>query len=137
LFAPLSPLTHLHLLLRHRSKTRSNLQLAFVSKADWLEKLISTVTSEPLYLPNEKELQIASLTAYHQSLKGAIDQVANSRVNLNKARIERDNILHHDVESLCHIGRAVKKYLRGIYGTNCEHYTQLNSIHFSKPRKAK
>lgn len=116
-------------------KPRSKQQLAYVSKADWLAKLISTIASEPLYAPNEENLQMSSVSAYHQSLTDSIKRVSEKQVALNNARIEKDHILYHDENSLCNVGRAVKKYVRGIYGPQSEHYTQLSKIRFVKKGK--
>lgn len=61
------------------SKPRSKQQLAYVSKADWLAKLISAIATEPQYAPNEENLQISSVSAYHQSLTDSIKRVSESK----------------------------------------------------------
>lgn len=117
------------------SKPCSKQQLAYVSKADWLAKLISAIATEPQYAPNEENLQVSSVSAYHQSLTDSIKRVSEKQVALNNARIEKNQILYYDENSLCNVGRAVKKYVRGIYGPQSEHYTQLSKIRFIKKRK--
>ena len=41
--------------------SRSTLQLAFASKADWFARLVNTVATEPLYLTNEPHLHVGAL----------------------------------------------------------------------------
>ncbi len=109
---------------------RSHLQLAYVSKADWFEKLVQTVAMEPLYLPNEATLSIEALNKKVEELHRLNQRVTETRVPWSNARVQRDVLIFGKGESLVMIARAVKKYLRGIFGYNSPQYAQVKGIKF-------
>jgi hypothetical protein len=109
---------------------RSHLQLAYVSKADWFEKLVQTVAMEPLYLPNEATLTIAALNKRVEELHRLNQRVTEARVPWSNARMQRDELIRGKGESVVMIARAVKKYLRGIFGYKSPQYQQVKGIKF-------
>jgi hypothetical protein len=113
--------------------TRSNQQHAYVSKADAFANLIQAVASEPLYQPNEPQLGVSALTAVLHQLTEANQQVSLARVSWSNARIVRNEAMYHSSQSLLTLLRAVKKYVRSLFGLNSEQYAQVKVLRFTKP----
>ena len=109
------------------------LQLAYVSKVDAFKKLIQAASTEPLYQPNEVELSVATLSALAAALEQLNARVSAARVVWSNALINRNNILYKQAQSMKATGRAVKRYVRAIFGHDSEQYAQLKALAFVKP----
>ncbi len=103
-------------------------QLAYASKADWFEKLVQTVAMEPHYQANESALTIEALTKKVEQLHSLNQRVIAARVPWSNARVQRNELTRGKGESIVVIARAVKKYLRGIFGYNSAQYAQVKAI---------
>jgi hypothetical protein len=112
---------------------RSGLQLAFVSKADAFAKLVNAVNSEPLYLTNEPAFSVSSLNDKVNELTALNRKVSEARVTWSNARIDRNNTMYSETLSMFETGRAVKKYVRAIYGPQSQQYAQIKNLSFTKP----
>lgn len=112
-------------------KTQANLQLAFVSKADSFSKLVKAVSTEPLYVLNEPELSPEGLTTVVNELDQLNQQVDEARKVWRNALIARNELLY-SASSLCSTARAVKKYVRAIYGPGSAQYAQVKALQFAK-----
>jgi hypothetical protein len=115
---------------------RSRLQLAYVSKADAFSKLVKAVTSEPLYQPREKTFNQTGLDEKVVELNQLNRQVADARGKWSKVLIERNRRMYKEDESLTQSARAVKKYVRALYGHDSEEYAQVKALNFTKPPKS-
>lgn len=114
--------------------TRSNQQHAYVSKADAFANLIEAVATEPLYQPNEPQLAVSALTAVLHQLVEANQQVSAARVPWSNARIARNEAMYFSSQSLVTLLRAVKKYVRSLFGLHSEQYAQVKVLSFTKPK---
>ncbi|MEO7990165.1 MAG: hypothetical protein ABI663_11520 [Chryseolinea sp.] len=110
---------------------RSQLQLAYVSKADTFSKLVKAVSSEPLYQPNEKNFGPIGLEEKIEELNQANREAADARALWSKAIIERNTVMYTKEVSLIKTAYAVKKYVRAIFGPNSEQYTLLKTLVFT------
>lgn len=117
------------------AKRSRKLQLAYVSKIDGFAKLVDAVANEPLYQPNEPALGIARLTDVLSTLRTFNEQVSIARVAWSNARIDRNDTMYHQSQSMYNTGRAVKKYVRAIFGHDSEQFAQLKNLQFTKPTK--
>lgn len=115
---------------------RFRLQLAYVSKADAFSKLVKAVMSEPLYQPREKTFNPTGLEAKVTELNQLNRQVADARGRWSKVLIERNRAMYKDDGSLTESARAVKKYVRALYGHDSEEYAQVKVLDFTKPTKS-
>lgn len=115
--------------------SRSTLQLAYVSRADSFTKLVEAVSTEPLYQSNEKHLSIAGLTETLNVLHQLNQRVSAARVVWSNARIGRNQIMYLLPQSLWQTIRAVRKYVRAIFGHDSEQYAQIKNLGFTKPGK--
>jgi hypothetical protein len=109
------------------------LQLAYVSKVDAFKKLIQAASTEPLYQPNEVELSVATLSALAAALEQLNGRVSAARVVWSNALINRNNVLYKQAQSMKATGRAVKRYVRAVFGHDSEQYAQLKALTFVKP----
>lgn len=114
--------------------TRSTMQLAYASKADWFAKLVNAVSAEPLYQTNEPHLSVAGLNDKLNQLNALNQRVSAARVVWSSSRIGRNDVLYRQPQSMCNTGRAVKKYVRAVFGHDSEQYAQVKVLRFTKPR---
>lgn len=113
----------------------AHLQLAYVSRADAFSKLVKTVETEPLYQPNENWFRLSGLTEKVEELNGLNRHVAEARGRWSKMLIARNDIMYRQEASLTKTGRAVKKYLRAIFGHNSAEYALVKPLDFNQPPK--
>lgn len=94
--------------------------------------LIDMVNSIPSYTPNETELTIPSLTAFHANLQTENNNVLHAEVAYSNARIARDTVLYDEATGLVNTASDVKKYVKAIYGATSPQYKQISGIKFTK-----
>jgi hypothetical protein len=112
---------------------RGKLQLAYVSKADSFSKLVKAVISEPLYQPREKQFTQAGLEEKVTELSQLNRHVADARRKWSEALIDRNKVLYKDEGSMTESARAVKKYVRGLFGHDSAEYALVKVLEFKKP----
>jgi hypothetical protein len=114
--------------------THSTSQQSYDSLIENYSKLIVTVSKEPLYKPNEVELQVATLNVKLSDMKTKNTNVANTYTPYSNARITRDELLYDKDNGLVAIALDVKKYVKSIFGATSPEYKQVNGLEF-KARK--
>ncbi len=114
---------------------RSGARWSYVSRADSFSKLVQAVLTEPLYAANEVELSVGGLTEKERELNDLIEAANAAHQSWSQSRIDRNYKLYQKSNSLYHTARAVKKYVRALYGLNSGEYAQFKGIEFTKPKK--
>lgn len=109
---------------------RSNSQQSFDKRIDHFLALIELVKQVTGYEPNEAELTIAGLTAYHAELVMRNNSVIQANAQLSKARKERDKILYNDTNGLLQRAKLVKLYVKSLYGSSSKEYKDIAAIKF-------
>lgn len=107
---------------------RSQMQLAFVNKADWFEQLVQSASTHPGYQPNESELSIEGLNSKVKELHAFNQHVVDAQVKWSNARMLRDKLVLGNEGSMMMTSRAVKDYLGAIFGFNSQEYEQVKGI---------
>jgi hypothetical protein len=107
---------------------RSQMQLAYVNKADWFEQLVQTASTQPGYQPNEPELSIEGLNSKVKELHACNQRVVDARVAWSNARVKREKLILDKEQSMMMTARAVKDYLGAIFGFNSLEYGQVKGI---------
>jgi len=115
-------------------KSSSTSRQSFTQQAENFGLLVQLLATFPDYTPNEEDLQLNNLIAYHTSLKDATQVVDQTESELNTKMIERDKILYAEKTGLYTIAQNVKKYVKGLYGATSPEYTTVSAIEF-KTRK--
>lgn len=116
------------------TKSISTSQMSYDSRTENLDKLIQLLGTIPSYLPNEVELQIQSLTSFHQALTAHNLNVQNALVNLENARIQRDKILYDEINGLVNLAGVAKKYIKSLFGATSIEYKQVSKLSFQKKK---
>lgn len=112
---------------------KSILQLAFTSKADAFSKLIEALKINPLYQPNEPEYKIPGLEAKLVELMQKNEVVAVTRKEWRMKLIERNKVLYTNEDSMVAVARAVKKYVRGLFGHDSSEYALVKELSIENP----
>jgi hypothetical protein len=94
------------------------------------ERLVSKASAEPLYKPNEKDLQAASLTALVSSARDHNKAVKLAFAAMSEANIALDKMLHGK-NSIHEQSLAVKNYVRVIYGYDSAQHDLVRQIKFT------
>ena len=116
------------------STSNSVSQRSYTQTAEHFDGMIEMALNEPLYNPNEPDLQIASAQAKSAAMKAANTGVINSLTPLNNARITRDTALYDDTTGICELARIVKLYVKSVFGASSPQYKQISGLRFTKPR---
>jgi len=115
-------------------KSISASQMSFDNRIENFGKLITLLTNEPLYAPNENDLKLAQLNTLLTSLKTTNTAVITATTPASNARISRNKILYLAVTGLYDIQAEVKKYVKSVFGARSPEYKQISGIKFTKPR---
>jgi hypothetical protein len=115
--------------------SRSSSQLDFDSKVSNFEGLVKVVSLEPLYQPNETDLQVISLQAKVAYLRSLNTDVINKQVALSNTRALRNKLLYES-SGVHGLAKAVKRYVKGVFGFQSVAYNQIRSLKFSNKKIA-
>ena len=116
------------------SNSISTSQQSYDRLIDSFGKLIDLVNSETSYNPNESGLKVADLTTTLADLQASNTAVINKYTDYSNARIERNNIIYTNVDSLVETSLDVKKYIKSVFGATSPQYKQISGLKFTKPR---
>ena len=93
-------------------------------------KLVEILATEPSYHPNEHDLKVSSLRDMLDSMRAANSLVSVITVDINNARIARNETLYTKDNCLYKVAGEVKKYLKSIFGTKNPNYKQVSKLQF-------
>jgi len=111
-------------------RTSSTSQQSFDKMVDHLTQLVSTVSAEPEYDPNERELSVPTLNAVIADLRAKNSAVIATTATVSNARIARDRALYADVSGLIDTAHGVKQYVKSLFGSNSLEYKQVSKLKF-------
>lgn len=109
-------------------------QMSFDSRIENFGKLITLLTSEPLYVPNETDVKLVTLNTLLATLKATNTAVINTTTPASNARISRNKTLYLPVTGLYDIQLEVKKYVKSVFGARSPEFKQISGIKFTKTR---
>jgi hypothetical protein len=113
-------------------KSISVSQQSYDSLIENFDKLITLVSSEPTYTPNETDLQISTLQTLLGNLKATNTAVVNAYTNYSNSRITRNSILYAATSGLVDIAGDVKKYVKSVFGATSPQFKQVSKLEFKK-----
>ena len=111
-------------------KTISTSQQSYDSLIDHFTKLIEAVSQDANYMPNEVELQTATLQTKLDGLKTSNTDIVNSYTVWSNARISRNTILYNPVTGLVQTAFEVKKYVKSVFGASSPQFKQVSGLEF-------
>jgi hypothetical protein len=113
----------------------STSQMSYDSRIANLSTYTSQLASHPEYVPNETDIQIASLQTYHERLD-ALSGLVNSAGNaLITARKDRNNILYFNDANIIQLIREIKSYLKSLGQAGEPYYKALVKLQFKDIKK--
>ena len=107
----------------------------YASLAYHFEKLLKTISSEPLYQPLEPELQVVGLQNTLTVLRNVNSEVAHANGALKKAFRDRNALLYTDPGSMYRTAMALKQRVKAAFGYNSEVAYDASHIRLTKPLK--
>lgn len=107
-------------------------QMSYDSRIDNFNKLITSLTSETLYAPNENDLKLTALNTLLTTFKTTNTAVVNSTTTYSNSLISRNTILYSDNTGLVDIAMEVKKYIKSVFGGTSSQYKQISKLQFKK-----
>ena len=111
-------------------KTISSAQLSYSSLIEHIATIITVLSAEPTYLPNEVDLKVVTLNTLLTNLKNTNTGVINAYTTVSNSRIARNQSLYNPTNGLCETANEVKKYVKSVYGATSPQYKQLSAIQF-------
>ena len=93
-------------------------------------KLITLLDLEPLYIPNEIDLQVVTMKAKIVSMKATNSIVISVTPPYEKAMANRDKEMYKIDTGLVDITKIIKAYCLSVLGSDSDLYKKLNGIHF-------
>lgn len=112
------------------AKTISTSQQSYSSLIEHMATMITILSTEPTYIPNETELKVVTLNTLLTNLKNTNTGVINAYTTVSNSRIARDQSLYNTTNGLCEIAQEVKKYVKSVYGATSPQYKQISGIPF-------
>lgn len=111
-------------------KTRSAARLSYDLKIEHFAKLVSLIQNEPLYQPNEVELQVGALQDFLQQLRTANTNKTYADAALEAARRERSRVFYHPENGLVPRALQAKAYAKAVLGATSEDFKHIRRINF-------
>lgn len=115
-------------------KTISSAQQSYSNLIEHVATIITILSTEPTYLPNETDLKVVTLNALLTNLKNTNTAVINAYTTVSNTRVARDLSLYNTTNGLCATAKEVKMYVKSVYGATSLQYKQISGIEF-KSRK--
>ena len=114
--------------------TISTSQQSYDQLIQHLSGLKSVLETEPSYVPNETDLQVATIEAKITELTDKNTAVATAYANISNSRISRNEVLYTNSTALVETANEVKKYIKSVFGATSPQFAQVKGIEFTKPR---
>ena len=108
----------------------STSQMSYDNRIANLDTYINQLSSHPQYLPNETEIQVATLQAYHQELATASSQVNAAGNALLTARKNRNEVLYTNENNVIKLMQEVKAYLKSLGDAGTPYYKAFVKLKF-------
>lgn len=114
--------------------TISTSQMSYDNRIANLDAIISQLASHPEYQPNETEIQIPALQAYHTQLT-TLSSTVNAAGNVLITAIkDRNQILYFDENNIIQLIKDIKNYLKSLGNTGKPYYKALVKLKFANKK---
>lgn len=109
--------------------------LDYNSTVGHFEKLIETIAAEPNYQPLEADLQVAALRERLFSLRDANSKVIQVAEMFRKVRNQRDELLYAQTNSVYHVAKLAKQYVKSVYGFKNDNHRTVSKLPFTHKKQ--
>lgn len=111
-------------------KSISSSNRSYAGILESLDLFIEQLKSNPAYLPNEAEYQIATLVAWLASLNTMNQTAIDSKGPTRAARNARNAVMYAATDGVITRARLLKNYVRSLLDTTDTRFIQLNRLSF-------
>lgn len=112
----------------------SSSQQSYSNLIEHFAKMVTILSTEPAYVPNENDLKVTTLNTLLTNLRNTNTGVVNAYTTVSNSRISRDQSLYNLTNGLCVTAKEVKMYIKSVFGASSQQYKQVSGIEF-KSRK--
>ena len=112
-------------------------QQSYDQLVEHFSKLVTLLSADPLFLPNEVPLQSASLNAKLIALKTSNTNFGIAYTAVTNTRIARDHALYDETTGLCDTAQIVKSYVVSVFKASSPEFKMLDKIRFKNQKKKK
>ncbi|MCI3939327.1 hypothetical protein MQX03_19305 [Chryseobacterium aahli] len=112
------------------SQQISTSQMSYDNRIANLDAFTNQLASHPQYMPNEQEIQIATLQVYHANLSMLSKNVNVAGNTLITARKNRDEILYRNEISVIRLIKDIKAYLKSLGEAGKPYYDAVIKLKF-------
>ena len=116
------------------TKTISTSQQSYDRLIDHFSNVIQVLEQNPVYAPNENNLQVDSLKDKLLDLQTKNTNLINAYTSYSNAMIERNQALYNPLSGIIQTAKEVKQYVKSIFGATSPQYKQVSGLEF-KVRK--
>lgn len=110
-------------------------QQSYNQQLQHFNDLVALVSGEPLYVPNEVELQTASLTTFASDLDAANQLVITTATPYLTALTKRDKFLYEVKTGVVDVALEAKKYVKSVSTITLTEFRQISGLKFTRPKK--
>jgi hypothetical protein len=107
-------------------------QQSFDNTVNNFDAMVQILAGEPLYVPNETPLKVATLTTKKTALDTANNNVKSNVVPYNNALIARNKALYTTKTGLCDVGQGSKNYVRQVFGFSSPEFKLVSKLKFTR-----
>ncbi len=111
-------------------KENASHKSGYEKQLDNFYRLIQFLASFPAYKPNEAELTVEALSAFHTELTKDNQLVADTQIQLDQSRMNREKVLYQPITGLVHTCNDSKSYIKSVFGANSPEYKQISKLKF-------
>ncbi len=111
-------------------KTVSASRKSFDQRIANFSQLLALLEAEPLYKPNETELQLSTLKTLLAEMQAADAALDTAYAAYSNAIIGRNEELYGEGEGLVGVAGDVKMYIRSLFGATSAQYKQVSGLAF-------
>lgn len=111
-----------------RVRRSSVSQQSYDMQIENFNNLLTLVSKDPLYVPNEEDLKVESLSNFIANLRERNEAANNAALLLSTARTTRDRLLHNEGTGLKDVANAVKAYVKSVFGNGTKESKEAMAI---------
>ena len=109
-------------------------QQSYDQLIEHFSKLIVLLSSDPLFAPNELDLQTSALNLKLTALKNANSNFGNAYTTVTNTRIARNHALYDKNTGLYDVAQSVKKYVLSVFEAKAPEYKMISKIQFKNQK---
>lgn len=113
------------------AKTISVSQRSYDKQVDHLSDVVTALSVQPGYQPNETELSVESLQALVEQLRAKNSEAMKAANKLNAVRTERNQALYGP-DGLLDLVLKSKAYVKSVFGAKSAEYKRMTRLKFTR-----